>query len=101
MGSIINLLVEYYVVVIFIAILLILALIGYIVDSSKTNKIKKELSKEPAETLNDIPVATPGVKLGETVNNMTMNSSANVNANAATTPVNTKEETPTLGVPNK
>lgn len=101
MGSIMNLLVEYYIVVIFIAVLLILALIGYIVDSSKTNKIKKELSKEPVETVNDIPVAAPGVKLGDTVNNMTTNSSANVNVKTTTAPINTKEETPTLGVPNK
>ncbi len=101
MGAIMNLLVEYYIVVVFIAVLLILALIGYIVDSSKTNKIKKELTREPEEVVSDIPVVTPGVKLGETVNSATMNSNAVVNEKVAPAQVNTKEEAPTLGVPNK
>ncbi len=62
--------------------MLILALVGYIVDASKTEKIKKEMSKnKESENVFDIPIANLGenVTLGETVNKMSNNTNGNMN----------------------
>lgn len=104
MNSFVDILMEYYIVIVFIAVLLILALIGYLIDSAKTSKLKKELGKEEELPQNDIPIvkSDAGIQLGENVNNMTINNGS-VNQNVQTTPhqtaptTETKEEQPKLG----
>ncbi len=85
MGTLIDFLLDNYVYVIFIAIILVFALIGYIADKTKTKALKKSLTKED-DISPDIPIANidSNVKLGETVNKMANIPEKNVN----------KEETP-------
>lgn len=70
MGALVNFLIEYYYILAFIAILLVLTLIGYIIDNTKTKKMQEELSKEEKTDTPDIPIASIGadVKLGDTIN---------------------------------
>ena len=74
MGVLIKFLIDNYIYFVFVAILLILALVGYIIDSAKTEKLKKEFSEKEKETM-DIPLAAWGanVKIGETVNKLAVN----------------------------
>lgn len=99
MGTLINFLMENYIYVVFVVVLLILALIGYIVDTAKTTKLKKDLTKEEDTKTSEIPLVNidSTVKLGDTVNKMAMNSSVNVNKEPLVKPENTKEEPPKLG----
>lgn len=91
MGTLINFLVDNYIFVVFFGIILVLALIGYIVDTSKTNKLKAELTKVEESENGSIPIATldAGVKLGDTVNKMAMNNNQNVNAEEKRSPLDT------------
>ncbi len=79
MGLLIDFLIKNYIYFVFVAIILVLALIGYIVDSARTEKLKKEYSKKEEE-MADIPLATfnENVKIGETVNKTTIKSNASV-----------------------
>lgn len=91
MGIIINFLVDNYIFVVFFAILLVLALIGYIVDTSKTNKLRSEFSKTVEPENGSIPIAIldASVKLGDTVNKMAMTNEQNVNAEVKRSPLDT------------
>ena len=98
MGVLINFLIDNYIYFVFVAILLVLALIGYIVDSTKTQKLKKEFAKKEEEKA-DIPVAnlTNGIKIGETVNKTAINANQTVKSesptnNGNTPPVATKTD---------
>jgi hypothetical protein len=79
MGTVMEFLINNYIYFVFVAAFLILALIGYIVDTAKTEKLKTELSKK--EQSIDIPLASFGenITLGETVNKMTSGTKENVN----------------------
>lgn len=59
-------------IVVFVVVLLVLALIGYFIDSNRVEKIKEELSNSFDTSTNDIPEFTmdSNVKLGETLNNI-------------------------------
>ena len=56
-----------YIYFIFGGILIVLALIGYIVDSSKEKKVRKEKEQRKVETTN-IPAFNPSVRLGDNGN---------------------------------
>lgn len=89
MGLLIDFLLENFIYVIFISIILVFALIGYITDKTKTNKLKKELTNEDnAEDNKDIPLANidKAVKLGDTVNKMSSLDVENVNKDDAAIP---------------
>lgn len=77
MGVLMDFLLDNYIYFLFVAVILVLALIGYIVDSTKTAKLKKELTKVDKEET-DIPVLNidSNVKLGDSVNKMAMNGQA-------------------------
>lgn len=65
MESIINFLIENYVYVIFVVILLILALIGYIVENSRMRKIEAlENAEKPLKEIPNTSIDTD-IKLGE------------------------------------
>lgn len=78
MGALINFLVENYIYFVFIAILLILAFVGYIVDNSKTAKLKKELTGKSDDDVIEIPIADTTAKIGDAVNKMSMGGMNNV-----------------------
>lgn len=68
MEALIEFLKANYIYFVFIAVLLILALIGYIVDSNKTDKGKSEVKKsEEEEFMMDIPIVK-NAKINETIN---------------------------------
>lgn len=98
MGTLINFLLDNFIYVLFIAVLLVLALIGYIVDSSKTTKLRKELTKEEDTLTNEIPIANidSNIKLGETVNKMATPIQTTVNDTITPKPAVKVEETPKL-----
>lgn len=81
MGTLINFLLDNFTYVVFIAIILVLALIGYIVDKTKTTRLRKELTKVDDTVNADIPLANidSNIKLGETVNKMASLDVENVN----------------------
>lgn len=82
MGVLIRFLTDNFIYFAFVVILLILALVGYIVDASRTEKLKKEMANNVQnESVLDIPIATLGenVTLGETVNKTTTPLKDNVN----------------------
>ena len=93
-----NFLIENYIYFAFVAVLLILALIGYIVDTTKTNKLKKEYAKTQEEK-SDIPLATfdSSVKIGETVNKMASKDATSVKEQPKTVPTN-EDNTPKINV---
>lgn len=103
MEKIVDILMDYYVIIVFVAVLLILALIGYMIDSAKTKKLKKELGKEEEVPQYEIPTVKNdvGVKLGENVNNMTVNNNsvnpANQTVNVSNSEPSKTEEPPKLG----
>lgn len=80
MGVLLNFLVDNYIYFIFGAILLVLALIGYIVDSTKDRKVKAVKRKENEEK-KDIPIATlnSNVKFGGNPSNGSQNTFINPN----------------------
>ena len=87
MGVLIKFLTDNFIYFAFAIILLILALVGYIVDASRTEKLKKEMANNiQNENVLDIPIANLGenVTLGETVNKATNNIEANVKASEQT-----------------
>ena len=91
MGAIINFLIENYIYFVFVAVLLILALIGYIVDNKRTDKVRKELSIGEEEKPLDIP-EMENVKLAETINqNNQVNLDNMVDADANIPPVAPKQ----------
>jgi len=96
MGVIIEFLVANYIYVIFIGVILVLALIGYIVDKSKTKKFEEKLMKSE-EPITPLASIDSSVKLGETVNRMETLKSPNVN-NQGQAPIQTRDDTPKLGV---
>lgn len=99
MDVLINFLLDNYIYFVFVAILLVLALVGYIVDTAKTEKLKKEYSKKEEETI-DIPIANLGsnVKIGETVNKMATNSNANVKSSVGTISTATPQDAPKIDI---
>ncbi len=92
MGTLINFLLDNFIYVAFVCILLVLALIGYIVDTNKSKKAKTPVMVEKEETVSEIPVANinTNVKLGETVNKM----ANNVNLESTPQPVINNENPP-------
>lgn len=96
MGTLIDFLLDNFVYVIFVAIILVFALIGYIVDKSKTEAVKKELTKKEDTTGPDIPLVNidSNVKLGETVNKMANMNAENVNKEESTIPALKIDELP-------
>ena len=91
MGAIINFLIENYIYFVFVAVLLILALIGYIVDNKRTDKVRKELSIGEEEKPLDIP-EMENVKLAETINqNNHVNLDNMVDADVSIPPVAPKQ----------
>ncbi len=94
MGTLINFLLDNFIYVAFVCILLVLALIGYIVDTTKSKKIRTDLLKEKEENPSDIPVVDANVKLGETVNKMASMNTPNVNTEGTPKPLNVREEPP-------
>lgn len=88
MGALIDFLLDNFVYVIFVIILLILALIGYIADKTKTNRLRKELTSTSQEDSADIPIASidSSIKLGDTVNNMSALAAENVNKESTPMP---------------
>ncbi len=96
MGTLINFLLDNFIYVAFICILLVLALIGYIVDTTKSKKIRTDLMKEKEESTSEIPIANidTSVKLGETVNKMASINTPNVNPEGTPKPLTTREEPP-------
>lgn len=81
MGILIDFLVDNYVYFIFVAILLVLALIGYIVDNKRTDKVRKELSLDKNDEVElNIP-DVKNVKLNDTIKASTMTSPVNLNPN--------------------
>ena len=91
MGAIINFLIENYIYFVFVAVLLILALIGYIVDNKRTDKVRKELSIGEEEKPLDIP-EMENVKLAETINqNNQVNLDNMVDADVSIPPVAPKQ----------
>lgn len=93
MGTIIDFLIENFMYVIFVVILLILALIGYIVDSSKTKKMDNTI-KQIENKKNEIPVSNlnSSIQLGETVNQIPTNSNPSVNTDQNVKPVKSVDE---------
>lgn len=72
MGMFLEFIKHNFVYIIFVIILLILALVGYIIDTSKTNKLKKELTGKSEEDESiDIPLMD--AKLNETISMNTVN----------------------------
>ena len=98
METLMNFLIENYIYFAFVAVLLILALIGYIVDTTKTNKLKKEYAKIEAEK-SDIPLAAfdSSVKIGETVNKMASKDASSVKEQPKNVPTN-ENNTPKINV---
>ena len=98
MGTLINFLIDNYIFIVFIAILLILALVGYIVDSSKNNGSKGEAKKVEDDIFGGIPLANidANVKLGDNLNKMTLN---NAQLGTPTEPVS-NNPTPQIPVEN-
>ncbi|HBA37676.1 MAG TPA: hypothetical protein DCY94_03050 [Firmicutes bacterium] len=96
MGLLIDFLLENFIYVVFISILLVLALIGYIADKTKTQKLRKELTKEEDSSTMNIPLANldSNVKLGETVNKMASLDAENVNRQDDSIPALKIEDTP-------
>lgn len=93
MGIIVDFLIDNYIYVVFTIILLILALIGYIVDSSKAKKHENILKKsESQKTTIPETKMDSSIKLGETVNQTTTNSNPNVNAEISPKPLNTLDD---------
>ena len=75
MGVLIKFLTDNFIYFAFAIILLILALVGYIVDASRTEKLKKEMANN---------IQNENVTLGETVNKATNNIKTNVNKSEQT-----------------
>ena len=68
MNALLEFLKTNYIYFVFVAILLILALIGYIVDSSKNNKKKEEIEKKEEDEFKlDIP-EVQNAKITDTIN---------------------------------
>lgn len=67
MDNVINFLVDNYFIIAGFACFLILALIGYIIDTKKTEKLKKEFAKEKEqESIMPIKEIQNDIKLGTT-----------------------------------
>ncbi len=92
MGTLINFLLDNFIYVAFICILLVLALIGYIVDTKKNNKIRADLMREKGENMSGIPIVDTSVKLGDTVNKMASMDTPNVNIEDTPNSLNVREE---------
>ena len=90
MGALIQFLMDKYIYFIFTAILLILALIGYVVDS-KRSKNKEELTKQEENGTIDIPLPNQNVKIADAMNKNNLN--GNMNNDNTTPPVAMKEVT--------
>ncbi len=88
MGTLINFLLDNFIYVVFVCILLVLALIGYIVDTTKDKKVKEKIEKDLEENQNEIPLVDANVTLGETVNKMANANIPNVNDDELPTPLN-------------
>lgn len=88
MGTLVNFLIDNYIYVVFVAVLLVLALIGYIVDSKRTLKMKNEVKTEEGDNTS-IPIAAinSNITLGDTVNKMAMSTSQSVNAEENKSPL--------------
>ncbi len=97
MGVLIKFLVDNFIYFVFIAILLVLALIGYIIDTSRMEKAKKEKEEEEG-IVGNIPIASldSSVKIGESVNKMTMDSNAGVNPSVTTVSFDTPPIAPKI-----
>lgn len=82
MGTLINFLIDNYIYVVFIAVLLVLALIGYIVDSQRSAKLRADISKDEETDGAAVPLAAmnANITLGDTVNKMAMNNQQSVNS---------------------
>lgn len=66
MGILLNFIKDNFMIIVFIIVLLILALLGYIIDTSKTNKLKKELTgKSEEDNKIDIPEMQINAKIGD------------------------------------
>lgn len=92
MEIIINFLVDNYIYVIFVVILLILALIGYLVDSSKNRKASSLKPESLGNEKIEMEPIDTGIKLGETVNKSVSNSNADVNVTLGEKPTNSVDE---------
>jgi len=71
MGAIMEFLMKYYLYFLAVLVLLILALVGYLVDTTKTNKLKREFNKQYEEdNALEIPISKidGNIRLGESVN---------------------------------
>ena len=92
MGVLIDFLVDNYIYFVFVAVLLILALIGYVVDSAKEKNGKTKQMEDKEDDVIEIPIAAldSNVTLGSTVNQQVNKDNANVNpevqANSAAVP---------------
>lgn len=87
MEALVNFLMENFSYVAFIIILLVLALVGYIVDTKKTNKLKDELTNVDDGGFAPLASIDPNVKLGSAVNKVTNSTTMGVNPEATEPPV--------------
>ena len=79
MGMFLDFIKHNFVYIAFIIVLLVLALVGYIIDTSKTNKLKKELTGKNDEDVNiDIPLMD--AKLNETISMKPVNEEVAIDA---------------------
>lgn len=79
MGMFLDFIKHNFVYIAFIIILLVLALVGYIIDTSKTNKLKRELTGKNDEDVNiDIPLMD--AKLNETISMKPVNEEVAIDA---------------------
>lgn len=66
MGIFLNFIRDNFMIIVFVIVILILALLGYIIDTSKTNKLKKELTgKSEEDNKIDIPEMQINAKIGD------------------------------------
>ena len=78
MENVIEFLMNYYFYFATVAFLLILALIGYLVDSRKTQKLKEEFARErEREAIIPAQQISNNIKLGTVLNNTTTQPTAN------------------------
>lgn len=95
MGALINFLLDNFMILVFICVILILALIGYIVDTTKTNRLKNELKNDDDKDSLAVPLANidSSITLGDTVNKMAMNGVSNQTDSSIPKPVMKTVET--------
>jgi len=88
MGAIMEFLMKYYVYFLAVLVLLILALVGYLVDTTKTNRLKREFNKQYEEdNALEIPISKidGNIRLGESVNASVNKNNEDVNQIESTT----------------